>query len=1290
MADRLLLESSTVDGYLLEDGTGVLLVESTSYSTTILATAGLVSYWRLGESSGTTAADSKGTNTGTYVGSPTQGVPGALSGDSDTAITTAAGKYVSVVDSATLDWGNGPFSVEFWFKRADALSGYQLIWAKGTAGNVFLNVNKLSLDNDSSTIIQASGTTTDTIWHHGVITRSGTGTGNNKVYIDGADVTANAAGINNTTATNATNPRIGVYTDNTFGPFIGSLDEVAVYNVDLSAATVLAHYNAGAGGGNQTVTPAVAALVTAAFAPTVSATANQTVTPATATLALAAFTPTLKLSVIPGVASLALTTFAPSVAVTNHQTVTPGVATLSTATFVPTVTAAAHQTVTPAPATLTTAAFIPTVTTSNHQLVTPSVASLTTSAFAPTIARTFVPSTASLSLTTFAPTFSVTNVPTIYGTLGADGKGNIQVGQTGQTAMRFAYRFKARYSDDLTTLRWQQRGGVGYSSQDGLSVVMRISVCADNAGVPGTVLDTQDFTVTNPTGTWATYVAHTFTSPATLVAGTRYFIVFEDVSAGTQWISVNNLVTLIPLSPMQPGWADSDWALHEATTGSNWVFQSAYTPHAEMGFAGGQFQGMGYQQVFTDFEAEVSGTTSMARELFTVSGGNKITTGSSVRVRRTTGTGLLTIGLYTDAGTLVESQTFDASAFPLSTSATAGDARWATVTWSTARTLTNGSQYYLRISCAAGSTYRAPPLRDGIAVGFTAASHFTDGAATMTTDSGGTWVQPYAFDTSDLQFYFNLESNNQTVTPGVAALILAAFAPVVTASYHQLITPGVASLTTSAFVPVIRLAVIPGTAALSTAIFAPTVTTTANAVVIPATASLSTSAFAPTVAATAHQVATPATATLTVSRFAPTATVSNHQLVTPTVATLTTASFAPTVSASNHQLVTAGVAALTTSAFAPVIRLAVIPATAALSTSTFAPSVAVTNHQTVTPATATLTVSRFAPTATVSNHQLVTPGVASLTTTGLAPTVTAAAHRVATPATASLTTTAFVPAVTATAHQIVVPATATVAITTLAPTATASNHQTVTPGVTALATTALAPTVTATANRVATPATAAVTLTTFAPTALATAHQLATPPTAALTTTTFVPTVTAAAGLTLVPDKASLALTAFAPTVSATAHQTVTPGVSALAATRFAPTVTASDHKTVIPGVAALTTARFAPTVTASDHKTATPSVASLTLTTFAPTIATTGHQFVTPVTAALGLTTFAPSAVAPVRVVPQPASLTLVTFIPSTTVMTAFIVGGIPPDGYAASLTAYGSATHHAPSGSASSLNPE
>lgn len=55
---------------------------NTQYSTTVLDTAGLVSFWRLNEQSGTTATDSKDGNNGAYEGAETLGVPGLVSPDS--------------------------------------------------------------------------------------------------------------------------------------------------------------------------------------------------------------------------------------------------------------------------------------------------------------------------------------------------------------------------------------------------------------------------------------------------------------------------------------------------------------------------------------------------------------------------------------------------------------------------------------------------------------------------------------------------------------------------------------------------------------------------------------------------------------------------------------------------------------------------------------------------------------------------------------------------------------------------------------------------------------------------------------------------------------------------------------------------------------------------------------------------------------------------------------------------------------------------------------------------------
>ena len=214
-----------------------------AYAATVLAD-GPVAYWRLGESSGTTAADAAGSNTGTYGGGFTLGQAGALSGDPNTAVRlNGSSGAVNVPDANALDRGNGPLTYELWAKRADSGTYYQMLYSKLSQGNVYFLNNKLVFDDDNNTIVTESGTTSDTNWHHFVITRSGTGAGQTKVYKDGVNVTTEV-NPNLNLSSNSTSARIGAY-DPAFGlHFNGTLDEVAVYPTALSAAQVQAHYAA--------------------------------------------------------------------------------------------------------------------------------------------------------------------------------------------------------------------------------------------------------------------------------------------------------------------------------------------------------------------------------------------------------------------------------------------------------------------------------------------------------------------------------------------------------------------------------------------------------------------------------------------------------------------------------------------------------------------------------------------------------------------------------------------------------------------------------------------------------------------------------------------------------------------------------------------------------------------------------------------------------------------------------------------------------------------------------------
>jgi hypothetical protein len=343
--------------------------------------------------------------------------------------------------------------------------------------------------------------------------------------------------------------------------------------------------------------------------------------------------------------------------------------------------------------------------------------------------------------------------PSLYGPgINADTKANLQ-----NNASAVSHRFRS-IGGVLSTVRWQQRGGPVYSGGTGGSY--DITVEADVGGSPsGTPLATATYSPGNPGGSWTNYDEVTWSSPATLVAGTLYHIVFTntDGSPGTNYVSVNELFIYgsSPLpagAPRQPEFPDTDWAVLYGG-----VLQSRYTADMDLGYSGGSHQGMGYIQNMTTEYGTLSGAANMVRELFTVSGGDRTVTTASVRVRRSSGSADLILGLYTGADALVEAVAVPASLVPISAAGgDTGGSVWVGVRFLSPHVLTNGQTYYLRLSCASGTTYTAAPIRKGTTVGFDDATVFIDGAGQFTTNSGGTWTDLYTFDTDppDLQCYF--------------------------------------------------------------------------------------------------------------------------------------------------------------------------------------------------------------------------------------------------------------------------------------------------------------------------------------------------------------------------------------------------------------------------------------------------------------------------------------------------------------------------------------------------------
>jgi PKD repeat protein len=233
---------------------------SGSYATRVLNTAGLIDYWRLGDANGPNLVDSKGGVNATTLGSPTLGVTGAISSDSDTA---ASFNGTSDAAQAELDLsGTSQVTLEFWLKWNAYADDDRLAFEytpnfNSNQGGFLVDPNAPE-DGGKFAVGIGSGSTRNTVyferpsagqWHCYAIVMNSAASAENQItpYVDGKavpyDKTQSGTGAGNfAKSTLYFMSRAG---SSLFGN--GSLDEVALYNRALSAATVDDHFSGTAG-----------------------------------------------------------------------------------------------------------------------------------------------------------------------------------------------------------------------------------------------------------------------------------------------------------------------------------------------------------------------------------------------------------------------------------------------------------------------------------------------------------------------------------------------------------------------------------------------------------------------------------------------------------------------------------------------------------------------------------------------------------------------------------------------------------------------------------------------------------------------------------------------------------------------------------------------------------------------------------------------------------------------------------------------------------------------------------
>jgi RHS repeat-associated protein len=217
-----------------------------------------VAYWRLGEPSGTTAADSQGTNTGTYLPGMTLGQPGPLNGNGDPATAAAFNGttgYVSLPQGFTSLAGG--FTIEAWVYPTAAKPYARVAeFGQGQAtNNIGLSFGPtgqdISFGLDNSGVGQnfnAPNVITLNAWQHVAATYSLSttvpGQGTVTLYLNGVDI---AAGVVNVVpaAVNYTQNAIGKSNWTADPLYAGRMADIAVYNQAIGGLSIAAHYLAG-------------------------------------------------------------------------------------------------------------------------------------------------------------------------------------------------------------------------------------------------------------------------------------------------------------------------------------------------------------------------------------------------------------------------------------------------------------------------------------------------------------------------------------------------------------------------------------------------------------------------------------------------------------------------------------------------------------------------------------------------------------------------------------------------------------------------------------------------------------------------------------------------------------------------------------------------------------------------------------------------------------------------------------------------------------------------------------
>ena len=225
-------------------GEAIAMVSDLPYASLVDGRGSLIAHWRLGENGGTTAWDTTGRYNGTYTGSPTLGVPGAVTNDPDTAAGfNGSTSKVSLPSLGTA----GDFTIEGWTYLTTCSAANNTLHGAAGAVRILVRCPPTSgatayagvwLNGTEYVVQPYGGPTNQNTWVHWVLTR----------HANVLTLYRNGVRIGQRTDLPATAPAslngaIGRQSNGNY-PLTGRIDEVAVYSSALSPADVADDYRA--------------------------------------------------------------------------------------------------------------------------------------------------------------------------------------------------------------------------------------------------------------------------------------------------------------------------------------------------------------------------------------------------------------------------------------------------------------------------------------------------------------------------------------------------------------------------------------------------------------------------------------------------------------------------------------------------------------------------------------------------------------------------------------------------------------------------------------------------------------------------------------------------------------------------------------------------------------------------------------------------------------------------------------------------------------------------------------